>query len=338
MGLARSLRSQGHEVRVLAPCDGAPPDLGVTPLGNSVPLSTNGSVAPIAPDLPCALRTIRALRDEAFDVVHLHEPLVPGPTLTALLFSEGPMVGTFHRAGPSAAYDLLRPLVVRLARRLALRCAVSEDARATAEAAVGGDYELVFNGIEVDRFSKASPWPTDGPTIFFIGRHEPRKGLAVLLSAFGRLPDTTRLWVAGDGPQTEALRAATASETRVEWLGRICDEEAASRLRGADVFCAPSTHGESFGVVLLEAMAAHTAIVATDLPGYRAVAHPGCHAVMVAPGDPEALAGALRQVLTDPGFASRLADAGEARAQEFAMDRLADRYAELYRRAVERQP
>jgi phosphatidylinositol alpha-mannosyltransferase len=303
-----------------------------------VPLSTNGSVAPIAPDLPCALRTIRALRDEAFDVVHLHEPLVPGPTLTALLFSEGPMVGTFHRAGPSAAYDLLRPLVVRLARRLALRCAVSEDARATAEAAVGGDYELVFNGIEVDRFSKASPWPTDGPTIFFIGRHEPRKGLAVLLSAFGRLPDTTRLWVAGDGPQTEALRAGTESETRVEWLGRICDEEAASRLRGADVFCAPSTHGESFGVVLLEAMAAHTAIVATDLPGYRAVAHPGCHAVMVAPGDPEALAGALRQVLTDPGFAARLADAGEARAQEFAMDRLADRYAELYRRAVERQP
>jgi len=337
MGLARSLRSQGHEVRVLAPCDGAPPDLGVTPLGNSVPLSTNGSVAPIAPDLPCALRTIRALRDEAFDVVHLHEPLVPGPTLTALLFSEGPLVGTFHRAGPSAAYDLLRPLVARLAGRLALRCAVSDDARATAEAAVGGDYELVFNGIEVDRFAKASPWPTEGPTIFFIGRHEPRKGLAVLLSAFGHLPDTTRLWVGGDGPQTEALRAATASETRVEWLGRICDEEAASRLRGADVFCAPSTHGESFGVVLLEAMAAHTAIVATDLPGYRTVAHPGCHAVMVAPGDPEALAGALRQVLTDPGCASRLADAGEARAQEFAMDRLADRYTELYRHALERQ-
>jgi len=335
MGLARSLRSQGHEVRVLAPCDGAPPDVGVTPLGNSVPLATNGSVAPIALDLPCALRTIRALHDEDFDVVHLHEPLVPGPTLTALLFSEGPMVGTFHRAGPSSAYELLRPLVVRLARRLALRCAVSEDARVTAEAAMGGDYELVFNGIEVDRFAKASPWPTEGPTIFFIGRHEPRKGLATLLGAFGRLPPTTRLWVAGDGPQTEALRAGTASEPRVEWLGRICDEEAASRLRGADVFCAPSVHGESFGVVLLEAMAAHTAIVATDLPGYRDVAHPGCHAVMVPPGDPEALAGALRQVLTDPGCAARLADAGEARAREFAMDRLADRYAELYRRAVE---
>src|SRR3989440_6864038 len=140
LALARALRALGHPTRVLGPCDGAPPDVGVTPLGNSVPLATNGSVAPIAPDLPCALRTIRALRDEDFDVVHLHEPLVPGPTLTALLFSDGPLVATFHRAGPSAAYDLLRPLVLRLARRLALRCAVSEDARATAEAAVGGDY------------------------------------------------------------------------------------------------------------------------------------------------------------------------------------------------------
>jgi phosphatidylinositol alpha-mannosyltransferase len=335
MGLSRSLRSQGHEVRVLAPCDGAPPDAGVTPLGNSVPLATNGSVAPIAPDLPCALRTIRALRDEDFDVVHLHEPLVPGPTLTALLFSEGPLVATFHRAGPSSAYELLRPLVVRLARRPSLRCAVSEDARATAQAALGGEYELVFNGIEIDRFAKASPWPTEGPTIFFIGRHEPRKGLATLLGAVSRLPSSTRLWVAGDGPQTAALTAATASEPRVEWLGRISDEEAASRLRGADVFCAPSIHGESFGVVLLEAMAAHTPIVATDLPGYRAVAHPGCHAVMVRPGDPDALADALTQVLTQPAFAARLADAGEARAQEFGMDRLADRYVALYQRAVE---
>jgi len=332
MGLARALRSQGHEVRVLAPCDGAPPDVGVTPLGNSVPLATNGSVAPIAPDLPCALRTIRALRDEDFDVVHLHEPLVPGPTLTALLFSDGPLVATFHRAGPSAAYESLRPLVGRLARRLSLRCAVSEDARATAEAALGGEYELVFNGIEVDRFAKASPWPSEGPTIFFIGRHEPRKGLATLLGALSGLPSSVRLWVAGDGPQTAALKAATASDPRVEWLGRVDDEEAASRLRGADVFCAPSVHGESFGVVLLEAMAAHTPIVATDLPGYRAVAHPGCHAVMVPPGDPDALAEALRQVLTEPAVAARLADAGEARAQDFGMDRLADRYVELYQR------
>src|SRR5205807_2468173 len=176
MGLARALRSQGHEVRVLAPCDGAPPDGGV-------------------------------------------------------------------------------------ARRLSLRCAVSEDARATAEAALGGEYELVFNGIEVDRFAKASPWPSEGPTIFFIGRHEPRKGLATLLGALSGLPSSVRLWVAGDGPQTAALKAATASDPRVEWLGRVDDEEAASRLRGADVFCAPSVHGESFGVVLLEAMAAHTAIV-----------------------------------------------------------------------------
>src|SRR5438477_3463323 len=170
MGLARALRTQGHEVRVLAPCDGAPPDVGVTPLGNSVPLATNGSVAPIAPDLPCALRTIRALGDEAFDVVHLHEPLVPGPTLTALLFTDAPLVGTFHRAGASNAYSMLRPLVRYGARRLPMRCAVSEDASATARAALGGEYHLVFNGIEVERYAKADPWPTDGRTILFLGR------------------------------------------------------------------------------------------------------------------------------------------------------------------------
>src|SRR5439155_17743643 len=99
LGLARALRTLGHEARVLAPCDGPPPDAGVTPLGKSVPLATNGSIAPLAPDVPCALRTIRALGDETFDVVHVHEPMVPGPSITALLFAETPMVGTFHRAG-----------------------------------------------------------------------------------------------------------------------------------------------------------------------------------------------------------------------------------------------
>jgi phosphatidylinositol alpha-mannosyltransferase len=230
------------------------------------------------------------------------------------------------------AYDLLRPMTARLARRLTVRCAVSEDARDTAAAALGGDYELVFNGIEVERFAKASPWPTEGPTILFLGRHEPRKGLEVLLAAFGELPGDVRLWVGGDGPQTEELQARTAGEPRVQWLGRISDEERASRLKGADAFCAPSLRGESFGVVLLEAMAAQTPIVASDLPGYRNVAQQGCHALLVPPGDADALVDGLRQVLTDDGLARRLILAGEARAEEFAMDRLAERYVELYGR------
>jgi phosphatidylinositol alpha-mannosyltransferase len=330
LGLARSLRALGHEARVLGPCDGPPPDAGVTPLGACIPLAANGSVAPIAPDLPCALRTIRALRDEGFDVVHLHEPLVPGPCMTAGLMASAPLVGTFHAAGTSASYRWAGGPLRWLAGRLDRRCAVSDDARRLAESHLGGSYDLVFNGIEVERFAKATPWPTEGPTILFLGRHEPRKGLAVLLEAMAELPPDLHLWVASDGPETTRLRAATADDPRVEWLGRLGDEEKARRLRAADVFCAPSLHGESFGVVLLEAMAAATPIVASDLPGYRNVARPGVEALLVPPGDASALAAALREVLTSAPCAGALVAAGEARAEALSMDRLAERYLELY--------
>lgn len=330
LGLARSLRSLGHEVRVLAPCDGPPPDAGVTPLGKSVPLAANGSVAPIAPDPACALRTMRALRDEEFDIVHLQEPLVPGPTVTSLLVSDKPVVGTFHRAGASAAYAAFRPIAKGLAKRLAVRCAVSEDAKATAVDAVGGEYELVFNGIEVDRFAKADEIPVDGPSILFLGRHEPRKGLGTLLEAMAHLPADVKVLVASDGPQTAELQARFGADRRIEWLGRISEEEKAGYLRGVDVFCAPSISGESFGVVLLEAMAASAPIVASDLPGYRNVANPDVHAVLVPPADPRALATALTRVLEDGGLRRRLVEAGDARANEFSMDRLAERYLELY--------
>jgi phosphatidylinositol alpha-mannosyltransferase len=286
-------------------------------------------VAPLAPDVSAQLRTMRALRDEEFDVVHLHEPLCPGPTVTALLTADSPMVGTFHRAGDSKAYSFLKPLVRWGARKLVARVAVSPDAMETARCALGGEYRLLFNGVEVERFAKATPWTTDAPTILFVGRHEHRKGLGVLLDAMADLPGDVRLWVAGDGPETPALRTACRDE-RVEWLGRIDDEELASRLRGADVFCAPSLHGESFGVVLLESMAAHTPIVASDLPGYRNVAHPGEHALLVPPGDGVSLAAALRRVLGEPATRASLVEAGSARAEEFSMTRLADRYGEIY--------
>jgi phosphatidylinositol alpha-mannosyltransferase len=330
LGLARALRTAGHDARVLAPCDGPPPDSGVTPLGNCIPLAANGSVAPIAPDLPCALRTIRALRDEGFDVVHLHEPMVPGPCMTSAVMASAPLLGTFHAAGTSASYRWAGGPLRWLAGRLDRRCAVSEDACRLAGEHLGGTYDLVFNGIEVERFAKATPSPTDRPTILFLGRHEPRKGLAVLLEAVRELPGEVALWVASDGPESARLRAATADDPRVLWLGRLDDEEKACRLRAADVFCAPSLHGESFGVVLLEAMAAGAPIVASDLAGYRNVARPGAEAVLVPPGDASALAAALREVLTSAGRAAELAEAGEARADELSMDRLAERYLELY--------
>ena len=330
LGLARSLRLLGHDARVLGPCDDVPPEPGVTPLGRSIPTAANGSVAPIAPDPSCQLRTVRALRDEAFDVVHLHEPLVPGPTQTAILLRNAPLIATFHAAGGSAAYRYLRPGVRWMARRLDLRCAVSEDARQMAHDALGGDYVLLFNGIEVDRFAKAEPWPTDGPTIFFVGRHEPRKGLDVLLSALAHLPADVHVWVASDGPDTASLRARFGHDERIEWLGRISETEKASRLRGADVFCAPSLRGESFGVVLLEAMAAQTPVVASDLPGYSNVVRAGADGLLVPVGDPVALADALRRVLENPSCVDALVTSGQQRAEEFSMDTLARRYLELY--------
>jgi phosphatidylinositol alpha-mannosyltransferase len=281
------------------------------------------------------LRTIRALRDEDFDVVHLHEPLAPGPTLTSVVFTSAPTIGTFHAAGTSAAYLYLRPLTRWLGRRLSIRCAVSEDARAMAARALGGDYVLVHNGIDIERFAKASPWPTEAPTVLFLSRHESRKGLEVLLDSLPHLPGDVQLWIASDGPDTARLRAKVANEARVHWLGRITEEEKAQRLRTADVLCAPSLGGESFGMVLLEGMAAHTAIVASDLPGYSNVARHEKEALLVTRGDPRALAAAIRRVLDEPQLAASLIAGGEARAAEFSMDRLADRYIELYQRAME---
>jgi len=345
LALARALRRSGHQVRVLGPCDGAPPEVGITPLGSSIPTAANGSMAPVAPDPSNALRTIHALRDEDFDVVHLHEPIAPGCTVTALVCAGAPLVGTFHAAGTSAAYRWLAPLTRWLAGRLSVRCAVSEDARDMAADHLGGDYLLLHNGIDVERFAKATPWPKQGPTVLFLSRHEERKGLDVLIDALVTLPADARVWVASDGPDTARLQAAASGDARVEWLGRINEEEKLRRLRGADVLCAPSLRGESFGMILLEAMAAGTPIVASDLPGYRKVIGtreatggadlPG---LLVPPGNPVALGSALRLVLDDPALAVSLAAAGDTRASRFSMDGLAADYVEIYRSAIEGRP
>jgi phosphatidyl-myo-inositol alpha-mannosyltransferase len=331
LGLARALRTSGHEVRVLAPCDGPPPDAGVTPLGRSVPTAANGSVAPLAPDPSAQLRTIRALRDEAFEVVHLHEPVAPGPCMTATLFADAPKVGTFHAAGQSAGYRTMGWALRRVAGRLAHRVAVSPDAKALAEGAMGGEYELLYNGVEVERFAEGPAHPTDGPTIFFLGRHEPRKGLEVLLEAFAELPSDVRLWVGGDGPQHDELRTRFGADERIEWLGRISDEERGARMRGCTVYCSPSVRGESFGMVLLEAMAAGCALVATDLDGHRNVATDGVDALLAPVGDVDGLAKALRRVLDDVDLRGALVAGGRRRADALSMARLAERYGEIYR-------
>ena len=333
LGLARSLRAKGHEVRVLGPCDGPPPDAFVTPLGNSLPTAVNGSIAPLAPDASAALRTIRALNDEAFDVVHVHEPLVPGPSLTALLVKMAPVVATFHSAGESAAYRTFSRQLKWVASRIDIRVAVSKDAVELAQRYIGGDYEVLFNGIELGDYSSPSTTPREN-AIFFIGRHEERKGLSNLLEALAQLPPDVRLWIASDGPQTAELKTRFASDSRIEWLGRISDSEKISRMSRASVFCAPSLHGESFGVVLLEAMAAGTPVVASNLDGYRNVATDDETALLVETGNVASLATALARVLADPRLAARLTANGREHAQRFSMDALADRYIEMYERAL----
>lgn len=334
MGLARQLRSMGHEARVLGPCDGAPPATFVTPLGNSLPTVANGSMAPLAPDPSCALRTIRALRDEEFDVLHIHEPLAPGPTVTSLVVRPAPTVGTFHAAGDSASYKYLNGPVRWVASGLDLRVAVSKDALELAERYLGGEYEVLFNGVEIERYRSAEPHPGGERAIFFCGRHEPRKGLDVLLAAHASLPGDVRLWIASDGPDTARLQREYAGDARIEWLGRVDDDVKIARLRGAAVFCAPSLHGESFGVVLIEAMAAGTPVVASALDGYRNVATDDVDSLLPPPGDVAALREALRQVLDRPELADRLATAGERRAEDFSMRTLAGLYVERYRRVI----
>ena len=334
-GLSAARGALGHDVVVVAP--GARAGSGPTvTVGRAVGVRANGSVAPVSISPAAAVRAARVVRDPTIDVVHLHEPLAPVINYGCLLAARQPIVGTFHRNGTSSLYRVLAPAARFALGRLAARCAVSEAARDNV-ASLGGHYEVLFNGVDVDRFADAVPTPTHAATVLFVGRHEPRKGLAVLLDAFGSLGQPAVLWIAGSGPATAELRRRYPPSETLQWLGVITDEEKAARMAGADVFCAPSLGGESFGMVLLEAMAAGCALVASDIDGYRAAALD--HARLVEPGDPAALATALDETLSDAAAARGLSSAeahGSARrrAEEWSMARLAGRYVEIYERVL----
>jgi phosphatidylinositol alpha-mannosyltransferase len=348
LGLSRSLRRLGHEVTVLGPADEGdmfPPvsapagERDLVVIGHPTGVRSNGSVAPVALSPMSAVRVERAVRTGGFDVAHLHEPLAPVTAYGLVLRSRVPMVGTYHRAGVSRWVPALKPLAGLVGRRLQVRVAVSEAARETGEHAGGGAFEVLFNGVDVERFASAVPDRSEGevPVVLFVGRHEARKGLGVLLDAFASVDRRAVLWVAGDGPEGEVQRRRYPESDRVRWLGVLDDDELARRLAGADVLCAPSRHGESFGVVLLEGFAAGCAVVASDIEGYRVAA--GGFATLVPPDDAEALARALGVALADAvdgtGASSPEAHkAAEAHARAWSMDALAQRYEEIYERAI----
>lgn len=335
LGLARALRRSGHDSTVLAPVDGTCDEPGVVAVGRSIRVRANGSIAPISPWPAAWVTTVREIRRGHFDVVHVHEPFVPGPTLAAVIGSAVPVVATFHQNGWAWPYRAAFPLARMLGRRLAEAVAVSESAADMVRRPLGRDVSVLWNGVEVATAMVGIGWAKEGPTIAFVGRHEVRKGLEVLLRAMAHLGPDVRVWVMGEGPLTANLKSAYGSDRRIVWAGRVEDWVRNSRLASADVYCAPNLGGESFGVVLAEAMAAGSPVVASDIPAFRAVARPERdEAVLVPPNDPVLLANALRDVLNDRARARRMSDAGRVRAADLSIDRLTARYVEIYERAT----
>jgi phosphatidyl-myo-inositol alpha-mannosyltransferase len=341
--LARTLRARGHDVVVIAPHAGdrlAAGAGGVMIAGRAVGIPANGSIAPVSFGPGAAVGVRRDLRAFRPDVLHLHEPLIPSLSLLALMGSGAPSVGTFHAAAKaSAGYRFGRPVLERAVRRLTVRTAVSDASRALVRRYFPGDYLLTPNGVDADRFSTAPPLDLGpGPTVLFLSRIERRKGLEFLVRAMALLSDLeATLVVAGTGPEEGPCRKlATDLGVRSRFIGRVSEDDLPGVYRGADVYCAPGLGGESFGIVLIEAMAAGAPVVCSDLDGFRAVAK-GV-AELVPPGDARALASALRALLTDPQRRGEMAVASKRIAQMYDWGRLVAGVEGVYERAVEPRP
>ena len=277
--LAQYYRHQGHEVSVLAPAsdESAIEEDFVVPAGRPVAIPYNGAVARVLFGPVAASRVRQWIDTEAFDILHLHEPAIPSLSLLACSIAEGPMVGTFHVAAPRQKVAFaIAPLLEPVIEKLRARIAVSEVARETLTIHLDTDAVVIPNGISSDFFSSALPrteWQREH-TIGFIGRFsEPRKGLGILLEA---LPTVTRIFphvrilIAGPGEGTEAMQSVNpALRNNLQFLGRIDDREKASFLKSLDLYVAPNTGGESFGIILAEAMAAGAPIVASDIPAFK---------------------------------------------------------------------
>ena len=333
--LSEALRTLGHEVSVLAPSDTETPadaPAGFVSAGRAVAVPYNGSIARVAFGPAIATRARRWVRGGDFDVLHVHEPALPSLSMLACWASTGPIVGTFHLANPrSRAMAATSWMVQPTVDKVLARIAVSEPARRTVVEHIGGDAVLIPNGVATGRFASAEPlpgWPGNGGAVGFLGRYdEPRKGFEVLVAALAGLVASRpglRLLVAGPGDEAAALAAMPAAvRPRVTMLGLVSEEDKRRMLRSVDVYVAPNTGGESFGIILTEAMAAGAAVVASDLEAFRQVLDDGASGFLVPVGDAGALAAGIARLLDDRGAREALGAAARAAVGRYDWVRVA---------------
>ncbi|HEX9717164.1 MAG TPA: glycosyltransferase family 4 protein [Actinomycetota bacterium] len=338
--LGQHLMARGHEVLALAPSRGRPSEPWVRAVGRPVGVPYNRSTAPIDPR-PWSIGRVRELL-ALFepDVVHAHEPLTPSTSMWATLSSRAPVVATFHSgAERSRLFDVSAPVLRRMARRIAVRIAVSERAAAFVRDRVGGDFRIVPNGADVARFAEAAPSDLGpGSKLLFVGRLHERKGFPTAVEAFRLLavsrPDL-RLVVAGDGEDRDAVELLDpALRARVVLLGSVPHDHLPPYHAACDVFLAPSVGGESFGIVLVESMAAGLPVVASRIPGYDEVLTDGVEGFLVPPRDPAAVAAAAAAVLDDPGLARKMGEAGRERSRRYDWAVVAGEVEAAYRDAL----
>jgi phosphatidylinositol alpha-mannosyltransferase len=336
-----AMREMGHDVWIITSKYGRQRESEghVIRLGTGWAAPANGSVGRVTLGLRFKRQAREVLAEHRFDILHFHEPFVPFLSPTMLEASETVNIGTFHAFGGfSPSYWIGRRFAGRLADLLHGRIAVSGAARHFISRYFPGDYRIIPNGVDLDAFANAEPYEElrDGTlNILFLGRFEERKGLIHLLKGYHRLRKRrvdARLLVVGTGPkQREYRRFVGLRGIRdVEWLGRVSDEQKVRYFASADIYCAPNTGQESFGIVLLEAMAAGVPIVASDIHGFKRVVERNVQGILVEPRNPRAIAAALYALARDPELRHEMGEAGRRRAPEFSWDRVTERIVDFY--------
>ena len=339
--LAETLISLGHEVDVAAPADDdveLPPY--VTSMGRALPVPYNGSVARLSFGPLTANRVRKWLRNGRFDVLHIHEPFAPSVSVLALWAAQGPVVGTFHASVERSRALLAAKMGLQPAlEKIHARIAVSPAARKYVVEHLGGTVVLIPNGVSVANFASAEPlpgWPGESGAVGFLGRiDEPRKGLQVLAAALPLMRTPARLLVAGPGDVDEVRDdLPPAVRDRVTFLGQVSEEDKRRFFHSVDVYCAPNTGGESFGIVLIEALAAGAPIVASDLDAFRRVLDEGDAGELVPVEDPAALARALDELLADPARRRAMAKRGAALVRRYDWPAIAEAVVGVYETVV----